>query len=186
MITAETMLQGTQASRSNALMPAIFNDVEPLEFQNVVSTECSDYVLDHLVVKGVGRPSNQSMSQWYALYVRAGYEKAKPEHFKQREDGTPGCMLEWSETEQAYIDGDIVMMVALKSVELGYQKAAYIRANYPSWNADQRKQMLASGQLGKSASRAAVLDAVDRTPAGENTNRTNGPKVTSRTVRAGK
>ena len=184
MITAESLLNARlpQSQRTGQLMPDIFNDVEPLEFQNVVSTECSNYVKDHLVVKGIGRPTNPAMSQWFALYVRAGYEKARPEHFNAREDGSPGCMLAWDESEQAYVDGDVVMVVAPKKLALGYAKSDFIRANYPSWNADQRRQMMASGQLGaKVAERAAAMDAVDMTPA-PSRGRTNGPKVTQQSV----
>jgi hypothetical protein len=164
MITSDVLIQGlgNTAQRGRELMPSIFDGIEALDFQDIQIGECETWVKEGLTTVGVGMPTRaaNAIGQHYASYVRAGYRKATPDDFRRREDGSPGCPLTFDEKDQAYIDGDLVLMVIDKRKKLGYQKADFIRANAPLWNKEQREQAAKSMPL--SPRNQAALHALDK------------------------
>lgn len=164
MITSEALMQGlgNTDQRGKGILPDIFNDVEPIEFNSITADQCEDYVKEGLTTCGVGVPRNSAMSSWFQMYVRAGYRKATPDDFRQREDGSPGCALQWDEKEQGYIDGDIVIMVISKARKLGFELNNYLAANLPLMNKDQRAEVMKKISVPDAvAQRVAVLDAAE-------------------------
>ena len=154
MITAETLTQ----ARNTELIPSIFDGVEPLEFQTINIVDCNSVVKDNLTCVGAQLPITASAKTTYRSYEQAGYRKATPDDFKDRN----ACPLAWNENDQAYIDGDIVIMVIEKKKKLGYEYGAYLRSNLPLMNKEQREEVMKRVTLTPAqAERVAAVKATE-------------------------